>query len=185
MPPPALLLLTAARGAGKTTAACRAVRLAAQTGLRVGGILAPPRCDAAGARLGIDAVDLASGQRRSLADLEPDPARATVGRYRFDPAALAWSTTTMLAALSQPLDLVVIDEIGRLELRQGGGYAPVLRALPTAAAANVLILVRDAFLEELAPHLTGFPQTAVRLTPETRDAVPEEIMRLLRPPRCA
>lgn len=185
MPPPALLLLTAARGAGKTTAACRAVRLAAEVGLCVGGILAPPRYDAAGACLGIDAVDLATGERRPLADLEPDPARATVGRYRFGPATLAWATATMLAALSQPLDLAVIDEIGRLELRQGSGYAPVLRALPTAAAANVLILARDAFLEELAPHLTGLPQTVVRLTPETRDAVPEEIMRLLRPPRSA
>ncbi len=173
----AILLLSAARGAGKTYAATEALRLARAEGLSVGGILAPGRLDAAGERVAIEALDAATEDRRTLAVVEREPALATVGRYRFDAATLAWSSRVILTALAAPLDVAVIDEIGRLELQQGGGYAPVLQVLFGARPANVLILVRDAFLADLQSRLGGLPQTVVRLDARNRDAAPGVMLR--------
>lgn len=168
---PEITLLAAPPGAGKTTACLRFAAGARAAGLRVGGIAAPARCDATGARVGIDAVDLATLQRRPLADVVDDPILATVGHFRFRAVALAWSLGALLDALRAPLDAVVIDEIGPLELR-GEGYAPALSALPHATCRHVIVVVRSALEGEVAARCGGLPVRHVALTASNRDAVP-------------
>ena len=62
-----LVLLTAARGAGKTTACQRFLELAHDDGMQVGGILAPSRYDDRGQKASIEVVDASTGERRTLA----------------------------------------------------------------------------------------------------------------------
>jgi nucleoside-triphosphatase THEP1 len=174
-----IILLSAARGAGKTTAAWRAAERARATGLRIGGILAPARYDPSGHKVGIDALDLAGGETRPLAERTPDAADATIGEYTFAPEVLAWSLGIVLTALDEPLDAVWIDEIGRLELEKEAGYAPALSALYGAQAANAILLVRDRFVPDLQRRLAGLPRELVLLSAGNRDAVPAEIVRLL------
>jgi nucleoside-triphosphatase THEP1 len=52
-----------------------------------------------------------------------------VGRFRFRAAAFAWAAQRIAAAVAAGADLVVIDEVGPLELR-GEGLADALDALP-------------------------------------------------------
>ena len=61
-----LILLSGPIGAGKTTLCERAAAAARERGLRVAGVLAPAIVED-GAKVGIEAVDLASGKRRLLA----------------------------------------------------------------------------------------------------------------------
>ena len=172
-----LILLAAERGAGKTTACLRLLELARGAGLTVGGIVAPARYSAAGEKVGIDVADAASGERRALAVVEHDPSRATVGQYRLDPHAESWALGVLLAALDCPLDLVIVDEIGPLELLQGRGYAPLLARLASARCHWVIILVRASLAEMLADRLHVLDPITVSLTLANRDQVPETLFR--------
>ncbi len=172
-----IILLAAERGAGKTTACLRLVDLARGAGLTVGGIVAPARYDVAGAKVGIDVVDVAGGERRALAAVEHDPARATVGQYRFDPAVEVWALAILLAAIDRPLDVAIIDEIGPLELLQGEGYAPILERLPAASCRSAIIPVRASLADTLADRLRALSPTTIPLTHSNRDELPEALLR--------
>jgi nucleoside-triphosphatase THEP1 len=171
-----IILLSAERGAGKTTACLRLVDLARGAGLAAGGIVAPARYDADGTKVGIDVVDVFGGARRALAEIEPDPTRATVGQYRLHPEAEAWALGVLLATLDRRLDLAILDEIGPLELLQGRGYAPVLERLPAARCRSAVILVRASLAETLADRLRALSLVTVCLTPANRDQVPATLL---------
>ncbi len=125
-------------------------------------MLAPDRTHD-GAKVGIDVVWLRDGRRRSLARIVPDDDPATVGEYAFDDAVLEQTLAVLLRDLAAPLDLVVIDEIGRLELRHDGGYAPALAAVAETQARMVLMTVRDSYAEALAARLAPAPLEVVAL----------------------
>ncbi len=169
-----LILLTGPRDMGKTTACLRITRLANRAHLRLGGIISPGTRGDDGLKSAIDAVDLHTGTTKRLATATSET--ATVGRFRFDPHATTWALTTMLRALDSPLDAVIIDEIGPLELIQGRGYAAVLPRLPVARARAVVVLVRSASLGALRRRLTGTPCRIIRLSEANRDAVPRLIL---------
>jgi len=65
--------------------------------------------------------------------------------------------------MATPLDLVVIDEIGRLELMHDGGYAPALAAVVETQARLVLFTVRESYVEALAERLAPAPLQVVNL----------------------
>ena len=171
-----LVLLSAPRGAGKTTACCRLVCQAREMDLRLGGILTLARCDEGGARIGLDAVDILTQERRPLAVVTADPQQATVGSYRFDTQNLAWALERALLALAAPIDAVVVDEIGPLELIQGAGFAPVLDHLAEAQAAAAILVVRAELLTRLQTRLAAFRPTTVTLTLANRDQIPARLL---------
>ncbi len=148
-----VLLLTGPRGSGKTTA-CRA--LVSDTVSRAGvvaGIVCPARFRD-GVKVGIDAVDVASGARRRLAT-RLDGADAyhaaaggdlILGSWSFDREALAWADD-VLAASSPACDLLVIDELGPLELLRGEGLTSALDLVDAAAAGLVVAVVRPELVD--------------------------------------
>lgn len=171
-----IILLSAERGTGKSTACLRLLDLAQAAGLTAGGIVAPAVYDADGVKIGIDVVDVAGSERRALAVVERDAARATVGQYRFDPQAEAWALGVLLQSLDRPLDLVIVDEIGPLELVQGRGYAPVLERLMTARCHGAIVLVRASLAETLADRLRPLSPVTIPLTLANRDEVPRVLL---------
>lgn len=171
-----VILLSAPIGSGKTTACRRCVQLAKDAELRVGGILSLARYDAQGQKIGIDAEDVLTGERRELAHIEADARLATVGRYRFEPAALEWATQRVLQALAAPIDAVLIDEIGPLELVKQGGLAPALEALAEAQAAAVVLVVRSELLMRLQDRLSALAPLTVGLTLANRNQIPARLL---------
>jgi nucleoside-triphosphatase THEP1 len=171
-----VILLSAPRGVGKTTACERFSARARQMGLRVGGILTPVRYDAQGLKVGIDAVDAYSGERRTFAVLEPDPDRATIGQYRMDEQVMSWALQRIRVALGAPIDAVVIDEIGPLELLKKGGFWPALEQLTQAEATAAVIIVRPQLLAKLQDLLEALQPTTVLLNLSNRDEIPARIL---------
>jgi len=170
-----LVLLAAPRGAGKTTACAWFVEQGRQAGMRIGGILAPARYDSQEHKTGIYAVDAFTEERRLLATVEQEPDKATVGQYRFDPEVMAWSLGRVLLALDAPIDVVVIDEIGPLELVQKGGFAPALEHLLQAQATAAVLIVRAELLTRLQGDLAAYSPATISLTRANRDQVPMHI----------
>lgn len=80
-----------------------------------------------------------------------------VGRFRFRAAALAWAGQRIAAAVAAGADLVVIDEVGPLELR-GEGLADALGALPPGLARVLLVRsgLEDVVAARFAPGPVAF-----------------------------
>lgn len=145
-----VIMLCGAKGTGKTTCLRAQVAIARDLGRPAGGIAAPAVFED-GRRIGYDLLDLQSGGRFPLARLAAgNDSGIVVGAYRLEPDAVAHGIAAIIGAIRQGLDLVVIDEIGPLEL-QGEGWAPALEiALAECGPRQELILtVRPSVVEQL------------------------------------
>lgn len=155
-----LFILTGDIRTGKTTWLEARVRDLEAAGVPVRGVLAPGVWRD-GEKVGIENVLLPSRERVLLAT----PAASGCSRgpgWDFDEAALAHVNGHLatLAATTAEKDaragLLVIDEIGPLELRRGGGLIAALSLLdagPAPAWPHALVVVRSSLAEEAAARL--------------------------------
>jgi nucleoside-triphosphatase THEP1 len=130
--------------------------------------------------MGFEAVDVGSGERWPLARTDQELGGPRVGPYSFDPAGLARALKVLRRAATAGCDLLMVDEIGPLELEQGEGFAPILDLLPVEGPTHTLIVVRPAFVDQLLLHLreTSFatPFKTFSVTEENRDKLPLRIV---------
>ncbi len=100
--------------------------------------------------------DIVSGERRML-DCAPDSKDAVaVGPYFFCETVFAWGRTLLLQHHEKyPNRTLVIDEIGKLELR-GEGLAKAcwdIIELRESIALSTLLIVRDSLVDEVKRRL--------------------------------
>lgn len=122
------------------------------------------------------AVDIATREERLLGEAKPDEEPRTVGRYRFDPTTMQWALDCILRALQCRHDLVIIDEIGPLELLQNRGYAPALAQLGESLARTVLVVVRRELQGALEERLCSLQPIAFDLTLDNREEMPGRLL---------
>ena len=97
-----------------------------------------------------------------------------MGVWTFDPASVEWGQQ-VLASLP-PSDLLVIDEIGPLELEMGQGLTNALDALHRADYRLALVTLRPALAGEVAARLDGLQVSTLTLDEQTRDQSPQIIV---------
>jgi nucleoside-triphosphatase THEP1 len=168
-------LLTGPVGVGKTTIAERAIGLAQRKGVVCGGLLAPAMMNRCGQKVGIWGVDILSAERQILARTDRDLGGPEIGLYSFDATALAWTAKVVTGAVGA-CDLLVVDEIGKLELWRDGGLAPILPRLASGEASRSLVLVRDFLLAELRERLGSVDQVVFNATEDNREELPPRIL---------
>jgi nucleoside-triphosphatase len=167
------MLLKGRPGIGKTTVARRLLQLLQEAGVPVGGFTTG-ELRAGGRREGF-VVEAVSGAREVLAHVDlPGPPR--VGRYGVDLAALE---RVALPALREPGagGVVVVDELGRMELASAAFRAAVVELLGRDVAVVATVhQARDRFTDAVRrrPDIR-----VVRVTEATRDALPEQLMSCL------
>ncbi|MFB0547144.1 MAG: nucleoside-triphosphatase [Anaerolineae bacterium] len=173
-----IVLLTGQAGAGKTAVCQRVVDLARQRGYLCGGLLTPAVLDREGVKVGIEALDPLSGERWPLARTDQDLDGPQVGSYHLSATALKRCLAAIERAAEQ-CDLLVIDEIGPLELERGEGLVPALDILLGRRALRALVVVRHALLDELCERLSEAEPLVFTVNDETREALPERIVKHL------
>lgn len=163
-----IVILEGESGSGKTTVATALAERARAAGRRVSGVICPGRFEA-GRKLGISAVDVESGDSWLLAQAVMDIGeQGQAGKPRFDDSRqgfirygrwefIATGLARADAAASRPAtgrrELVIVDEIGPLELNHGRGLMKTLAAMDEAEAgrgADYLVVARPDIAEVLA-----------------------------------
>lgn len=77
----------------------------------------------------------------------------SIGRFNFYTAAFEKANSILLHALSKNPDWLVIDEMGKLELKEEGFYKSIVESAKKYSdkthSGNLLITVRDSLFEEV------------------------------------
>jgi nucleoside-triphosphatase THEP1 len=162
---------------GKTRT-CQAVAGRLQDiGWDVAGILSPGVW-MAGRKVAIDAVDLRTGKTRRLA-VRSEPSLAlrqlSTVRWAFDLETLAWCDSVLEHA--PPCDLLVVDELGPLELERGAGLMQGLQAADAGEFVLGLLVIRPRLLHLGLERWPGAEVLEVR-GPETLAAAIEKMVKL-------
>ncbi len=167
-------MLTGERGVGKSSCCHHMAELASARGWDVAGVLSPALFQE-GRKIGIQVADLRSGETRALARYRRS-AEPGASCYDFDPASLDWADA--LVAGAPPCDLLMVDELGPLEMEQGKGLVSALDVLRKGDFRLAVVVVRPSLLDLFQARL-GFPCAVRRvrgLPPgaHNRRAVPVE-----------
>ncbi len=155
-------VLSGEAGVGKTTLCIRAAGLLQQAGLRVAGVVSPARLED-GAKTGIFAQDIRSGERRLLAERGN---RDGLG-WSFDTDALRWGADVLRAA--PPCDVLVVDELGPLEMKHDAGWMAAWDILNSHAGAAIVV-VRPSLVEEFRRRVGGRNVKVIEVGPSSPSA---------------
>lgn len=143
---PQLILVTGLSGVGKTTWCTQLISLARDARLSVNGLLSPSIFKD-GRKVGIEVVDLHTGDHRQLAHLRDESsASMQTPRWAFDADAMAWANQTLAA--SSRSDLMVIDELGPLEFFQNKGLTAGMAKLDSGDYRVAAVVIRSALLPQ-------------------------------------
>ncbi|MGW0816740.1 nucleoside-triphosphatase [Streptomyces viridiviolaceus] len=165
---PTRILLEGRPGVGKTTAVRR---LAALLRTREAVGFTTEEIRQAGTRVGF-ALETLTGRRAVLAHTNfPGPTR--VGRYGVDLSVMEQLALPSLRTTAVPGRLVLMDELGRMELACSPFRDAVQALFDTAVDIVATVQAhRDPFTDALKQR----PDVdVVRLTPANRDALPEAL----------
>jgi len=144
------VVVTGARGSGKTTAVVEAGRRLLELGVGVAGFAQPGTWEE-GERTGFELVDLATGERAELAR-RTTPSQGEHGTgYRFERSGFALGERAL--ARARPGGVLVVDELGPVELRGRGHMSAVRQALATPGLAVAVVVVRRSLVPTLLAAL--------------------------------
>jgi nucleoside-triphosphatase THEP1 len=167
-----IIILTGERGAGKTSVCREAVTLAQAKEYTCGGILTLTQPDGE-----LDVLDVSSGETRRLT-LPPDAKPAIIqGRFRFAPETFGWGNTIL--ARATPCQLLVVDELGPLELEQQRGWTKAFDVLQRKNFTLALAIVRPELVVKAQPRLPSNATTVLSVTTEDRDSLPAMLLEIL------
>jgi len=167
------VLLTGPVGSGKTTVCRELFDIARSAGRKVGGVSIEKWPDDSGQAEILALRDLTTGNWCELArpagGSEPPEGWFVQGRWCFHREAFVWAN--MLLAKPSPVDLMIIDEIGPLEM-EGEGFAP---AAWSARAPRMLYVARSGLAKALRPNLKRPELKIMELTEDNRDGLPKKL----------
>ena len=147
-----LLVLTGEPGSGKSTRCRQVTEAAREAGLAVGGVVTLDEPIAGGTERRLQ--DVRTGERVLLGRTAPPEEIASgAPRWALDDAALEWCAAVLERAC--PADLLVIDEVGPVELVQRRGALPGVRCALCGPYGLAVVVVRPWLVSRF---LELFPQ---------------------------
>lgn len=151
-----LTLLTGPRGSGKTTWCVRYVSHAREKGLHPAGLLSPAIFHD-GKKIGIDLLDISTGEQRPLARRCPQSSQdIQLGHWCFTASTLDWGNQILNTLHDQ--DLILLDELGPLEFEKGVGLLAGLQLIDEKRFHQAIVVIRPDLLQ---PACSRWPEAGV------------------------
>ena len=174
-----ICVVTGERGTGKSVLCKRVADEAGRIGLSVGGLVTERLGDMPGSPRRV--IDLASGESRRFGSRGATAAATdplTPG-WEYDQGMFDWANGVL--SRSTPCDLLIVDEVGPLELKGGRGWTKALEALRAGDFRAALVVCRPALLPDLAERLGSEPAEFVKVDPDTREGLAATLLETLFP----
>jgi len=168
------LLLTGRPGIGKTTI----IKAVAQAlGDRAGGFYTE-EIRGPGGRKGFRLITL-DGEETILAHVQlKGGGRPRVGRYGVDVAALDRVGVAAIERALADREVIIVDEIGKMELFSGNFKEAVMRAVLSPRPLVATIMAKKNAWADALKMMPGI--TLWEVTQENRDALPDQVLTWLR-----
>jgi nucleoside-triphosphatase len=164
-------LVTGPPGAGKSTVVSRVVLKLKSAGVVVGGC-STSEVRSRGTRVGFEVTDLTTGRKGELASVGPRVG-PKVGRYRVNLDDLAAVGAAGLEAAASGSEVIVIDEVGPMELVSPEFRRGVRRCI--GSGKPVLAVVHERLEDDLISELKSRAESTTVVTPDNRDAAVDEL----------
>lgn len=141
---PGVFIITGKIGSGKTTCIKKLAEKLNAENVSVGGIYTL-RIMENGETTGYTMVDISSGNQEKLLDINGNDQQEKIGKYFISAEAIDRGNRALQQTNAQ---LMVIDEVGKLELN-GGGWSEILGKLLASRQNQLLISIRKEVLNEV------------------------------------
>jgi nucleoside-triphosphatase THEP1 len=170
-----VVILTGGTGSGKTTRAGEVVDVLRRRGFEVGGILARGLLRDA-RRSGFDLVDLCTGHTMPWCREQDVDAHAEQrwGRFEFTREGLQFGCAALTVG-SRPADVMVLDEVGPLELA-GGGWADSLDLLVERFGGPILLVARLAVVDAVKTRWGSASTPVCDVARDAPDAIADLVL---------
>lgn len=140
-----IFIITGEVGSGKTTRLGELTTELRQMGIHMAGFLSLRNLQH-GERTGYTLVNIRDGSEHLFASTGAHAGWPRYGRFFFNPKALAEGEKIIKKAIEQKSRLVLIDEVGPLEL-EGNGWAEMLDLLLKEKELSQIWVVRENILD--------------------------------------
>jgi nucleoside-triphosphatase THEP1 len=153
---PELIIVTGAIGSGKSTWCEKAAKQDQEAGFSVTGLLSIS-VFSGGCKVGIDLIDLSSGERRQMATLRGGRKSGLItDEWIFDLETLAWGNRVLKRI--DHCDLFILDEMGPLEFNRKAGLQMGFWVIERRRYRRAIVVVRPGLL---AQALSRWPDAKV------------------------
>jgi len=170
---PTVFLVTGKVHGGKTSYLLKLVEQLKHRDFKVGGFLSPGSFES-GERSGFRLQNIQSGLELTLASIRKTPGWFRYRRFWFNPDAFRQGREWISFSLSEDPDVLVIDEVGPMEL-EGSGWSESLVTLQNSPAPIQVWSVRETLIPELGKRW-NLPYTRVIQIEETELAMAAEMI---------
>jgi nucleoside-triphosphatase len=168
---PGIWLISGPPGVGKSTVVSKIVLRLKSAGVIVGGCTTSEK-KSGGARVGFEVKDLTTGRTGQLASVE-SKFGPRVGKYRVNLTDLARVGAAGLESAAASSEIVVIDEVGPMELVSPEFRRAVQRCI--ASGKPILAVVHERLEDDLLNELRTKATATIILSVESRNQVSEEL----------
>lgn len=141
-----IYIITGDIGEGKTTQTRKLVELLRAGKADVKGIYTP-RIMTGNQTTGYDLIDIESGSRVPFLRADNNSETRKIGRYCIIPAAVQTGLESLTGAMTGNPDVIVVDEIGKMELSNECWYEKIDGLLKVPAI--LVFAVRDSFVSDI------------------------------------
>jgi len=145
--PQKIFIISGSVGEGKTTFIKNLIREFRENNIKAGGILSE-RVITDSLVTGYDLINIETGEKEGLLRQNEDCGSEKIGRFTICQKGLALGNSVLHSMVSFTDMIVIIDEVGLLELRNKG-WAECLDELVRVSGNHLLIGVRDTYLDSV------------------------------------
>jgi nucleoside-triphosphatase THEP1 len=142
-----VFIITGSIRGGKTTFVEMLIELFRSNNIKVGGILSKRVSDGS-VTTGYDIVNIETGQKEEFLRENGKSGIGTIGRFIICSKGLAEGKKIINSLINHPNKLVIIDEVGLLEI-QNNGWSNCIDDLLGKSSNHILMTVRDIYVDEV------------------------------------